>query len=80
MQALQNKPITIYGDGAQTRSFCYVDDLIEVFVRLMGSQDDTTGPVNTGNPYEFTIKELAEKIRGITLRITFENQEKRYYP
>ena len=62
MQALQGLPITIYGDGAQSRSFCYVDDLIEVFVRLMDSPDDFTGPVNTGNPGEFTIKELAEKI------------------
>ncbi len=62
MQALQNQPITIYGDGQQSRSFCYVDDLIEVFVRLMASPDDFTGPVNTGNPIEFTIKELAEKI------------------
>lgn len=66
MQALQNKPITIYGDGSQTRSFCYVDDLIEVFVRLMDTPDDVTGPVNTGNPDEFTIKELAEKIIDLT--------------
>ncbi len=62
MQALQNKPITIYGDGSQSRSFCYVDDLIEGFVLLMNSTDDFTGPVNTGNPNEFTIKELAEKV------------------
>lgn len=62
MQALQNQPITIYGDGNQSRSFCYVDDLIEVFVRFMASDDDCTGPMNTGNPGEFTIKELAEKI------------------
>ena len=62
MQALQNQPITIYGDGSQSRSFCYVDDLIEVFVRFMASDDDFTGPMNTGNPGEFTIKELAEKI------------------
>ncbi len=62
VQALQNQPITIYGDGSQTRSFCYVDDLIEAFVRLMASDDDFTGPVNTGNPGEFTIKELAEKV------------------
>lgn len=62
MQALQNQPITIYGDGNQSRSFCYVDDLIEVFVRFMASDDDFTGPMNTGNPGEFTIKELAEKI------------------
>lgn len=66
MQALQNLPITIYGDGSQSRSFCYVDDLIEVFIRLMNSPDDVTGPVNTGNPGEFTIKELAEKIIALT--------------
>ncbi|MBU0944950.1 MAG: SDR family oxidoreductase [Proteobacteria bacterium] len=66
MQALQGLPITIYGDGSQSRSFCYVDDLIEVFVRLMASPDDFTGPVNTGNPGEFTIKELAEKIIDLT--------------
>ncbi|MHB1351649.1 MAG: UDP-glucuronic acid decarboxylase family protein [Desulfobulbaceae bacterium] len=62
MQALQNQPITIYGDGSQSRSFCYVDDLIEAFVRLMATPDDFTGPVNTGNPGEFTIKELAQKV------------------
>jgi len=66
MQALQDKPITIYGDGSQTRSFCYVDDLIEVFIRLMATPDDFTGPVNTGNPGEFTIKELAEKVIELT--------------
>ena len=66
MQALQNKPITIYGDGSQTRSFCYVDDLIEGFVRLMNSPDDFVGPVNLGNPGEFTILELAQKIIQMT--------------
>jgi len=66
VQALQNKPITIYGDGSQSRSFCYVDDLIEAFVRLMATDDDFTGPVNTGNPNEFTIKELAEKVIDLT--------------
>ena len=66
MQALQNNPITIYGDGSQTRSFCYVDDLIEAFVRLMDSPDDLTGPVNTGNPVEFTILELANKVIDLT--------------
>ena len=66
MQALQNKPITLCGDGSQTRSFCYVDDLIEAFVRLMDTPDDFTGPVNTGNPGEFTIRELAEKIIAMT--------------
>jgi UDP-glucuronate decarboxylase len=66
VQALQNKPITLYGDGTQTRSFCYVDDLIEGFVRLMGSPDDLTGPVNLGNPGEFTMIELAETVRDLT--------------
>lgn len=65
IQALQNKPITIYGDGSQSRSFCYVDDLIEGFIRLMDSSGEFTGPVNMGNPGEFTIKELAEKIIDI---------------
>ncbi len=62
VQALRNKPITIYGDGSQTRSFCYVDDLIEGFLRLMNTSDDFTGPVNLGNPGEFTMKELAARI------------------
>jgi UDP-glucuronate decarboxylase len=66
MQALLDEPITVYGDGSQTRSFCYVDDLIEAFVRLMNSPDDFTGPVNTGNPGEFTILELAEKVIDLT--------------
>jgi UDP-glucuronate decarboxylase len=60
MQALQSQPITIYGAGSQTRSFCYVDDLIEAFVRLMNTPDDFAGPVNTGNPNEFTILMSAE--------------------
>jgi UDP-glucuronate decarboxylase len=60
VQALQGKPITIYGDGGQTRSFCYVDDLIDGFVRLMESPAGVTGPINLGNPGEFTIRELAE--------------------
>lgn len=61
-QALSGHDITIYGDGHQTRSFCYVDDLIEVIIRMMNSEKGFTGPVNIGNPGEFTIKELAEKI------------------
>lgn len=60
MQALKNEPITIYGDGSQTRSFCYVDDLIDGFIKLMDSPAELTGPVNIGNPNEFTILELAE--------------------
>ncbi|MDH5232479.1 MAG: SDR family oxidoreductase [Gammaproteobacteria bacterium] len=66
MQALQNQPITLFGDGLQTRSFCYVDDLIEGFVRFMASADDVIGPINMGNPGEFTIKELAEKVIELT--------------
>lgn len=66
VQALKNEPITIYGNGSQTRSFCYVDDLIDAFVRLMDTGDDFTGPVNLGNPNEFTIKELAEKVIDLT--------------
>jgi UDP-glucuronate decarboxylase len=66
VQALKNEPITIYGDGSQTRSFCYVDDMIEAFVLLMASGDDFTGPVNLGNPDEFTILELAERIIDLT--------------
>jgi len=76
MQALQNKPITIYGDGSQTRSFCYVDDLIEAFIRLMNTPDEFIGPVNTGNPGEFTILELAKKIiemTGSNSEIVFHN-------
>jgi UDP-glucuronate decarboxylase len=65
VQALQGQDITIYGDGSQTRSFCYVDDMIEAFVRLM-NQDETTGPVNLGNPGEFTIKQLAEMVLRMT--------------
>jgi len=66
MQALEGKPITVYGDGNQTRSFCYVDDMIEGFLRFMKSPDDFTGPVNLGNPAEFTILELAEKVIKLT--------------
>ncbi|HLN23159.1 MAG TPA: GDP-mannose 4,6-dehydratase, partial [Patescibacteria group bacterium] len=62
VQALQNQPITIYGEGQQTRSFCYVDDLIEGFLRLMAAPDSVTGPVNLGNPHEMTIRELAERV------------------
>ena len=62
MQALQNQDITLYGDGLQTRSFCYVDDLIEGFLRLMDTSAEITGPINLGNPNEFTIRELAEAV------------------
>jgi UDP-glucuronate decarboxylase len=66
VQALQDKPITIYGDGSQTRSFCYVDDLIEGFLKLMDAPDSVTGPVNIGNPGEFTIRQLAEIVIEMT--------------
>ena len=66
VQALRNEPITLYGDGTQTRSFCYVDDLVEGFLRLMNSPDALLGPVNLGNPHEFTMIELAEKVRDLT--------------
>ena len=66
IQALMGKDITVYGDGLQTRSFCYVDELIDGFIRLMASPDEFTGPINLGNPIEFTIKELAEKVIDMT--------------
>lgn len=66
VQALQDQPITIYGDGKQSRSFCFVDDLIEVLVRLMDTDDSITGPINIGNPVDFTIKDLAEAVIRIT--------------
>ena len=62
----RDEPITIYGEGHQTRSFCYVDDLVEAGLRMMASSDAVTGPINIGNPDEFTIRELAEKIIEIT--------------
>ena len=66
VQALQGEDLTVYGSGQQTRSFCYVDDLIEGLVRLMNSPDDVTGPVNLGKPNEFTILELAERVIKLT--------------
>ena len=75
LQALGNEPITIYGDGSQTRSFCYVDDMISGLIRLMNTPDDFTGPVNLGNPIEISILELAEKIirmTGSKSKITFK--------
>ena len=66
VQALQGQDITIYGDGKQTRSFCYIDDLIEGIYRMMNSRDGFTGPVNLGNPGEFTMLELAEKVISLT--------------
>jgi UDP-glucuronate decarboxylase len=75
VQALRGDDITMYGDGSQTRSFCYVDDLVHGFIAMMGSDDSVTGPVNLGNPGEFTMLELAEKIIkkvGSKSRIVFE--------
>jgi UDP-glucuronate decarboxylase len=66
VQALNGRDITIYGDGSQTRSFCYVDDLVEGLIRLMNSAREVTGPINLGNPGEFSIKELAEKVVALT--------------
>jgi UDP-glucuronate decarboxylase len=66
VQALRNADITVYGDGSQTRSFCYVDDLIEAVIKLMASEDDLTGPINLGNPEEYTILELADRIIALT--------------
>jgi len=66
VQALRNEPISIYGDGQQTRSFCYVDDLVEGFIRLMNTDSSVTGPMNLGNPNEFTIRSLAEKTIALT--------------
>ena len=66
IQALKGEPITVYGDGSQTRSFCYVDDLIDGFLGFMDTGDEITGPINLGNPNEFTIKELAEKVIELT--------------
>ncbi len=66
VQALKGDPITLYGDGKQTRSFCYVDDLVEGLIRLMNSPRELTGPVNLGNPVEFTMRQLAEKVVAFT--------------
>jgi UDP-glucuronate decarboxylase len=75
VQALKGQDITIYGDGQQTRSFCYVDDLIDVMVRMMNSEEGFTGPVNIGNPGEFTMLQLAEtilKLSGSKSRIVHQ--------
>jgi len=66
MQALRDEPITIFGDGLQTRSFCYVDDMVDGIVRMMNGPDDFVGPVNLGNPGEYTMLELAETILRLT--------------
>jgi UDP-glucuronate decarboxylase len=66
VQALQGKDITLYGDGSQTRAFCYVEDLIEGFVRMMATGPEITGPINIGNPHEIPVRELAERVIGLT--------------
>jgi len=66
VQALKGENLTIYGDGSQSRSFCYVDDLVEAMLRMMGTPKEITGPVNVGNPNEFTIRELAELVIELT--------------
>lgn len=66
IQALKNNDITLYGNGSQTRSFCYVDDMIDVFIRMMNTPDEITGPVNAGNSNEFTIRQLAELVIKLT--------------
>src|SRR5262249_49423722 len=66
VQALQNEPITLYGDGTQTRAFCYVDDMIDGFLRMMDAPDDITGPMNLGNPVEMSVAELAHTVIDLT--------------
>lgn len=66
VQALRQEPLTVYGEGSQTRSFCFVDDLIGALVRFMDTSDEVTGPINIGNPVEFTVRELAEKVIALT--------------
>jgi UDP-glucuronate decarboxylase len=66
VQALKGEPVTLFGDGSQTRSFCYVDDLVDALVRLMNSPVELTGPVNLGNPREFTVRQLAEMVIAMT--------------
>ena len=78
VQALQGQPVTIYGEGTQTRSFCFVDDLVEGLMRLMATPDEVTGPVNLGNPHEITVRELAERVIALCGRGT--QLEKRPLP
>ena len=76
MQALQNKEITIYGNGQQTRSFCYVDDMVTGMINMMDTDDKITGPINIGNPEEFTIHQLAETV----IRMTGSKSKIVYHP
>ena len=70
VQALKGEPITIYGDGSQSRSFCYVDDLVDGLMKLMNTDDSVTGPINIGNPGEFTMLELAQQVLGVAREAT----------
>ena len=76
MQALQNEDITLYGDGRQTRSFCYVDDLIDAVIRMMATADEVTGPINLGNPAEFSMRDLA----AIVIELTGSKSKIVYHP
>lgn len=76
VQALRNEPITIYGQGQQTRAFCYVDDLIEGAIRLMSTPEEVIGPINIGNPGQFTIRELAENV----IRLTGSSSKLTFFP
>jgi UDP-glucuronate decarboxylase len=76
LQALQNKPISIYGDGEQTRSFCYCDEMIDGLLRFMATDDDVTGPLNLGNPEECTVREMAD----LVIDLTGSRSEIRYHP
>jgi UDP-glucuronate decarboxylase len=76
LQALRGEDITLYGDGAQTRSFCFVDDLVDGLVRLMNTPDDVTGPINLGNPHEITVRELAERV----IRLVGSRSTLSYHP
>jgi UDP-glucuronate decarboxylase len=74
VQALRGQPLTVFGDGTQTRSFCYVDDMVDALIRLMTTAPDVTGPINLGNPGEFTMLELAEKVIGLVGRGSIEHR------
>ncbi len=76
VQALTNQPLTVYGKGDQTRAFCFVDDMIEGFFRMMGTPPEVTGPINLGNPVEFTIRELAD----LVLELTGSRSQLRFEP
>jgi UDP-glucuronate decarboxylase len=76
VQALKGEPVTIYGDGSQTRSFCYVDDIVDALIRLMGTADEVTGPMDVGNPRECTVLQLAQ----LVIRMTESKSDMRRLP